>query len=292
MRLRISIIALCLTAVVLCIVPSVYAGDVLARLTHGDQYSLVLGTVVSVSDTTARFEVETIISGESLPSVVGVQVPGGFMEMLAPHMRLEPSDYAVLSLDKEATKYTIAWGFFKVSSLDIATLEIIEGPLPPGDLAALQWYINSGGVENDFYFSGTTAYVRHPDGTSTQLYPPTDEPAEVEPSSDSVEGSNNKAQASSGTSDGTSTQLYPPTDEPAEVEPSSDSVEGVNNKAQASSGTSKGSISDEEAASEVVATPQGGKAFASEWRYVLIAVVLVLAGCFTYRIIKTKQSAC
>ena len=252
MRLRISITALCLTAVMLCVVPSVYAGDVLARLTHGDQYSLVLGTVVSVSDTTARFKVETIISGESLPSVVSVEVPGAFMEMLAPHMSLEPSDYAVLSLDKEATKYTMAWGFFKVSSLDIATLEIIEGPLPPGDLAALQLYINSEGTEKDFYFIGTSAYVRHPDGTSTQL--------------------------------------YPPTDEPTEVEPSSDSVEGANTRAQASSGTSEVSISDEEAASEMVATSQGGKAFASEWRYVLIAVVLVLAGCFTYGIVKAKQS--
>lgn len=253
MRLRISIIALCLTAAMLCFVPSVYAADVLARITHGDQYSLVLGTVVSVSDNTARFEVETIISGESLPSVVSVEAPGMFMEMVAPHMSLEPSDYAVLSLNKEAAKYTIAWGFFKVSSLSLATLEIIEGPLPPGDLAAFQWYINSEGTENDFYFIGTSGYVRHQDGTSTQLYPPMDKPAEVD--------------------------LSP------------DSVEGASNKAQASSGISEGSISDEEAVSEMVATPQGGKTFASEWRYVPIAVALVLAGCFTYWIVKTKQSA-
>ena len=38
-------------------------------------------------------------------------------------------------------------------------------------MAALEWYINSGGTENDFYFINTTAYVRNADGTSTQIYP-------------------------------------------------------------------------------------------------------------------------
>ena len=135
-----------------------------------------------------------------------------------------------------------------------ATLEIIEGTLPPWDSAAFQWYINSEGTETNFYFIGTSAYVRRPDGTSTQL--------------------------------------YPPTDEPVEVKPSSDLVERTNNEARTSSGTSEGPTSDTEAASEVVATPQGGRAFFSELRYVLIVVVLALAGCFTYAIVKAKQSAC
>ena len=179
MRLRIPAFTLCLIAVALCLVPSVYASDVLSRLTHGDQYSLALGVVLSASDATVEFEVETIISGESLPSVISAQIPGAFMETALLDMKLEPGEYIVLSLDKEAAQYTIAWGCFKVSSLDVDTLEVIQGPLSPGDLAAFQWYINSRGTENDFYFIGSSAYIRHPDGTATQIYPPTDSPSEV-----------------------------------------------------------------------------------------------------------------
>ncbi len=189
---------------------------------------MALGTVVSVSDATIRFEVETTISGEMLPSFIDVEIPDTFMG--AETRSLRPGDYAVLSLDEGTTLYTIAWGFFKVSSLNMATLEVIDGTLGPGELAAFQWYVNSGGAERDFYFIGENAFVRHSDGTATQLYPPTDEPAEVKPSSDS----------------GTASKVVAARDETT---------------------------------------------IASEWRYVLIAVALFLAGCLTYRIVRTKQSA-
>jgi hypothetical protein len=253
MQLRIPIIILCLTAVALCLAPSVHAADALSRLTHGDQYALALGTIVSASDASVRFEVGTIISGKALPPVINVQVPGPFMEA-APYTKLEPGDHAVLSLDQEADQYTVAWGCFKVSSLDITTLEVIEGPLSQGDLAALQWYINSQGTENDFYFVGTNAYVRHPDGTSTQLYPPPPEP---------------------------------------DVEPHANAVQSPIGDAESSSGLSKGPGSDKKAASKTTTIPQisqDEKALAPQWVYAIIAVGFVLAGYFTYRIIKTKPS--
>ena len=99
MRLRLSIIALCLTAIAVCVVPSAYAGDVLSRLTGGHQYSLALGTVVSISDATVRFEVETIISGKTLPSVISVEIPDECVGMEAPS--LAPGNYAVFSLNNQ-----------------------------------------------------------------------------------------------------------------------------------------------------------------------------------------------
>lgn len=173
MRSRKPATILCLIVMALYSTYAVSAADVLSRLTHGDQYSLALGTVVSTSETALTFQVETVISGESLPAMISVKVPGASMETV----KSGPGEYAVISLNQEARMYTVAWGIFEVSSLDIATLKIMEGPLPAGDLAAFQWYINSGGVENDFYFIGTTAYVRNPDGTSTQIYPPIEQPA-------------------------------------------------------------------------------------------------------------------
>lgn len=199
MRLRLFIIAMCLTAIVTGAVPPAYAGDVLFYLTSGYQYSLALGTVVSVSDTAIRFEVETIISGETLPSFIDVEIPDTFMEVESPSLR--PGDYAVLSLDEGAALYTVAWGFFKVSSLNMPMLEIIDGTLGPAESAAFQWYLNSGGTEKDFYFVEENGYVKHSDGTSTQLYPPLDKPARVELSSASVGRTNLEAQAPSGTSE-------------------------------------------------------------------------------------------
>lgn len=187
MRLRRVSLALGLIVALVSMVSPLYAADVLARLTHGDQYALALGTVVAMSESVADVEVATVIAGESLPDVISVAVPGEFMAMAAPGMRLTPGDAAVFSLNRDAATYSVAWGVFKVSSLELATLEVIEGPLPRGDLAALQWYLNSGGVENDFYFIGTTAYVRRPDGTSVQIYtespqvsPPAADPAAFE----------------------------------------------------------------------------------------------------------------
>jgi len=228
MRLRLSIIALCLTAIAVCVVPSVYAGDVLSRLTGGHQYSLALGSVTSISGTTVRFEVETIISGKTFPSVISVEIPDECMGMEAPN--LAPGNYAVLSLNKEAALYTIAWGIFKVSSLDMVTLEIIEGTLPLPDQMAFQWYLNSEGTERDFYFVGTDAYVRHSDGTSTRLYP--------------------------------SPEAF------------------------------EGSINDEQMTGEVIKTSPSEESGAAEWKYAIIAVILLLASSVTLWALRVKQSAC
>lgn len=48
-----------------------------------------------------------------------------------------------------------------------------------GDLAAIQWYVNSDGKESDFYFNSGTVYVRRPSGESLQIYPNLDSRAEI-----------------------------------------------------------------------------------------------------------------
>ena len=82
--------------------------------------------------------------------------------------------YDVFSLKKTGDYYKKAWGIFKATSGDYntLTLEPLNAPTPGllGDLACIQWYVNSGGTENDFYFNSSTAYVRRPNGP-VQLYP-------------------------------------------------------------------------------------------------------------------------
>ncbi len=167
MKLRLLMI-LGLTMLAVCVVTPLYAGDVIFQLTQGYQDTLALGKVTTVTNTTITFENTTVISGEPLPQVIAVEIPEQFMGLATP--RFNPGNYAILSLDKEALSYTIAWGVFKVSTQDMATLKIKSGTLNSGDLAAFQWYINTG--ETEFTSEGEITYVRHADGTKTQLYPP------------------------------------------------------------------------------------------------------------------------
>ena len=146
-----------------------YAMDTLYALTHGQQYALAVGEVKEADANSAKIRIDEIISGEMLPDLISLNIPGDFLPQYEPEIK--PDDYVVLSINKEENEYVIAMGYYRVTGLDINTLEILEGPLPQGDLAALQWYINSGGVENDFYFIETNAYVRHFDGSSTMIYP-------------------------------------------------------------------------------------------------------------------------
>jgi hypothetical protein len=159
-----------LITLITCLLPTAgLASDILSRLTNNGQYALALGTITSVSDSTAEFHVEAIIAGYSIPGALLIEVPERYLNSTTP--KIQPNDFVVLSLDREGEKYLIAYGIFHVSSLDLQTLEVLDGPLWRGDLAALEWYINSGGLENDFYFVESTAYVRNSDGTSIQIYP-------------------------------------------------------------------------------------------------------------------------
>ncbi|HEX3048168.1 MAG TPA: hypothetical protein VHY08_25675, partial [Bacillota bacterium] len=70
-------------------------------------------------------------------------------------------------------QYSVQWGLYRVSSLNRGTLRILESILAPGDRAALERYIHSGGRDNEFFFIEGGAFLRYPDGTVTQIYPET-----------------------------------------------------------------------------------------------------------------------
>ncbi|GAW91395.1 hypothetical protein [Calderihabitans maritimus] len=146
----------------------VLAGDVLHRLTHGDQYALILGSVLEVNEGEIEVEVKKILSGRKTPSRVAVEL-GNYPLTFD----LKRGDHVIISVDRFNKQFTVKWGIFKVSSDDYSTLEIIDSDLYPGDLAALQHYINSGGNDNDFVSINGRTYLRNPDGTLAQIYPPT-----------------------------------------------------------------------------------------------------------------------
>lgn len=140
------------------------AADILHRLTHGDQYALVLGRVTQVQKLSFELSVARTVSGHRTPAHILINCsPKGQQDWPKPGEKL------LVSLEREAKEYRIHWGLFHVSSLDPRQLKIIQSAWPKGDLAALEHYLHTG--ENDFFFVYDSAFARFPDGTFTRIYP-------------------------------------------------------------------------------------------------------------------------
>jgi hypothetical protein len=142
----------------------VFAADILSRLTHNDQYALVLGQVRKVSQSSFEFSVARIISGHRLPSLIVIVKPDGTDQP-------QDGEKLLVSLERANPSYKIRWGLLRVSSLDPKRLKIIKSRWSQGDLAALEHYIHTNGTESDFFFVFSSAFLRYKDGTFTRLYP-------------------------------------------------------------------------------------------------------------------------
>ncbi|PAB60322.1 hypothetical protein [Anaeromicrobium sediminis] len=160
---------------IFCSVSEVLAGDILFRLTHGDQDALVIGKITDHKRSKYTVEVIHVVSGELNKKTITI-----ISDFKYRFLEIEPNieDYCVLSLDKSIWSYKIKWGSYKVNSDNYKTLKFIKTGLSDGakaDLTAFEWYINSGGKEKDFYFEGTKVYLRQKNGESIIIYPVEDE---------------------------------------------------------------------------------------------------------------------
>lgn len=142
------------------------AADLLWRITHNDQDSLVLGEVKKVDNNMVDVKVEHVISGEKTDSEIRVDVNDYFVERIN---GLQEGDKILLSLDKEILNYSVEWGIFKVSTLDYKDLKILSPT--NSDTPALEFYINSNGVYNDFSFPEEGIYVKDENGQRFEIYP-------------------------------------------------------------------------------------------------------------------------
>ncbi|OPJ55417.1 hypothetical protein [Alkalithermobacter paradoxus] len=158
------IITLC--SILIFISTNTYGADLIHRLTHGDQYSLILGTVKKVDQKGIDVNVEKILNGKSVGKEIRIYINDTQNVYLH---ELKEEDYIVASLDKKLPNYILKWGIFKVSSLDYRTLDIQNGLSGP-DRAIFKYYINSGCKENDFYYENGKVFIRKSDGSIKEIY--------------------------------------------------------------------------------------------------------------------------
>lgn len=171
----------CIITILLISPQMVLGADALYRMLHADevesfkqdQDAFIVGELTGKQEGSYNVKVLKVISGKVSSNTIQVAddfTYGWNKELPA------VSDFAVFSLKKQSENlYKKAWGIFKADSGNYNTLKLKPTNAPSqgllADLACIQWYVNSGGKENDFSFQESTAYVRHSNGQVEQIFP-------------------------------------------------------------------------------------------------------------------------
>ena len=157
----------------------VYAADALCRFMHNDHDALIIGEIISIDENIVKVRVEKgIISAKDLnksavkkqlkltEADIVSQFKYGFFYDEHDSSKANPSvgDYVLISLKKSGTSFKIAWGAYKVDSLDYKNLSVV---LPENarmsfkmDAAAIKAFVNSDGEITEFSFDGGAKIVR------------------------------------------------------------------------------------------------------------------------------------
>ncbi|HEX9058779.1 MAG TPA: hypothetical protein VF941_01215 [Clostridia bacterium] len=184
------IIGLVIIIVIASSSSSIFAADALYRMLHGDenenfrkdQDAFIVGQLLGKDDNKFNVKVLKVLNGKLKLDTFKISddfVYRNFEKDIKP----ATNDYCVMSLKKTGDYYKSVWGIYKASNGDYKTLKLIwqdtkypntNGELAnsyAGDIAAVEWYVNSGGKENDFYFKDDKAFVRRTNGEIQQIYP-------------------------------------------------------------------------------------------------------------------------
>ena len=180
MKKFISVLVLCIVFFMLS--SACLAADVLYRMLHADevesfrkdQDAIIVGRLVDNKYEFFTVKVLKVVSGKMRGSEIKVlsDFQYGYGDT---GMKPVVDDFCVMSLKKTSGFYKRAWGIFKADSGDYRTLRLVWGETEKGpctaDIACIEWYVNSGGTENDFSFHSGTAFVKRPNGEVVQVYP-------------------------------------------------------------------------------------------------------------------------
>lgn len=155
-----------------------YAADALYRLMHNDHDALIIGEIADIDEIGAKAKVvKSIVSAKNLNenhpkkqlklSEAKIIMPfgyTGFYNEDGSHM-VNPrvGDYILASLNKHGNNFEVAWGAYKVDSLDYKDLSVV---LPENskiwsrmEAAAIKVFINSDGQITEFAFDGDSKIV-------------------------------------------------------------------------------------------------------------------------------------
>lgn len=126
-------------------------GDMLHFMLHGDYGSMALGTITETDGKTLQFRNEKVIRGKPLPSQITLQKGATFGKPQKHDLAV--GAFAVTFIAQKGNQYHTQYGMWEVSSLDVRTLDLKYPYFDPTEQAMFQWYINSGGRDNQFMYT-------------------------------------------------------------------------------------------------------------------------------------------
>jgi hypothetical protein len=164
--------------VILLLCSTAYAADALYRFMHNDHDALIIGEITAINENDADVRVVEMIAStknldESRPrkqlklSQVPVILPFDYMgfddEDVSNKVNPSKGDYVLLSLNKVGRSFKIAWGAYKVNSLDHKNLSVVLPENPEVwskmEAAAIKVFVNSAGQITEFAFDGNSKTV-------------------------------------------------------------------------------------------------------------------------------------
>ncbi|EJW17888.1 hypothetical protein M5X00_10435 [Paenibacillus alvei] len=167
---RICCFSLFLWLAISFVIP-VQAADVLHRLTHDDQDTLLIGQVIRNEKAKMSIQVIYIVSGEQTEQEITIACTRQEDNCY----ELNLGDIALFSLDQEDSSsgnYHIKWGIYP---LDISDgLAHLKGAQEEPMIAALQYYVNSGGRPASFVMEGDRMQGRYDNGEIVHIAPKLD----------------------------------------------------------------------------------------------------------------------
>lgn len=148
-----------------------YAADSLYRFMHNDHDALIVGEITNIDENDAHVKVvKTLVSAKNLNenhpkkqlklSEATVMFPFDYVSFYNEDgsYTVDPSvgDYVLLSLNQAGHNFKIAWGAYKVTSLDYKKLSVALPENPEiwsrMDAAAIKVFVNSDGQTTEFAF--------------------------------------------------------------------------------------------------------------------------------------------
>jgi hypothetical protein len=158
--------------------PTVHACDPFGCMMTGHhQDTLVLGEVVATSGTTTDIKIISVFPQNHISSlkvgdrisVLGLAATMNGIYTDPPH--ITAGNTYVMSLNQKDHAYSSAWGIYQVRGSHYSNVQFLRTSSPSID-AAMRIFINSGGIEDDFYTMGEEVFWRPSDGRpERQIYP-------------------------------------------------------------------------------------------------------------------------
>lgn len=138
-----------------------YAGDDLYHFMQAHQDYLIIGEIEEVKKgDTCKIKVSELIETSSIRKDIPNSIDVKF-ENVSSEETLQKGDCVALSLSKRGGGYKIENGWYKITTDDTDTLEIIKNNNLNNDneLAAVELFLKSRGKIKDFYFVENGAYI-------------------------------------------------------------------------------------------------------------------------------------